>query len=307
MNHLRRLVIAILIAVLVMGGTNFSVQSAQASGVCSLYHTVRYGESLSGIGRYYNVNWLHLAQINGIQKPYRVYAGQVLCISSDGAVQPPQPGPVSMEWNFAVIGVQQNTSVTIQTAYFPDNVKFEVLIGRLTAGVYEWKKVADLDSDKGGVFKETFGLPAEFAGTPQLVIRLTQSKKNVSVDRWFGNIPNWAGTGGWGPGGWPGGPGGWYYGSIPTISIKSVVRDSKVTIITHNFPANVQFDVLMGPYGTKGINGYLVSSFNSGAGGSFELTFDIPVQLYGSPRIAIRTQNLATGYFSYNWFYNTAY
>jgi hypothetical protein len=86
------------------------------------------------------------------------------------------------------------------------------------------------------------------------------------------------------------------------------VRDNSVTIQTSNFPPGLNFDVLMGPMGTRGVGGYYVGTLYSGTGGSLSATFPIPAQLYGSYQIAIRTQNMPSGYFSYNWFYNnTAY
>jgi LysM repeat protein len=97
------------------------------------------------------------------------------------------------------------------------------------------------------------------------------------------------------------------YAGIPTIWIVSVVRDSTVTVTGKNFPPHVNFDVLMGPYGTKGVGGYYVTSFNSGQGGTWTKTFAIPSALYGSKKIAIRTDSYI-GFYSYNWFWNnTAY
>ena len=90
---------------------------------------------------------------------------------------------------------------------------------------------------------------------------------------------------------------------IPSISIVSVVQDNKVTIQTHGYPANTDFDVRMGEIGTLGINGVLVGTINSTKGGSFTSTFDIPQQLYGEDKIAIRLESKA-GYYSYNWFLN---
>ncbi len=58
--------------------------------------------------------------------------------------------------------------------------------------------------------------------------------------------------------------------TIPTFSIVSVVTDSTVTIKTYNFPKDLDFKVTMGLYGTKGVGGTLVSTTNSGAGGSFK-------------------------------------
>jgi len=72
--------------------------------------------------------------------------------------------------------------------------------------------------------------------------------------------------------------------TIPTISIVSVVPDKSVTIQTYNFPASDSFDVLMGPIGTKGINGIKVATTASGNGGSFQATYSIPAGLKGFTR-----------------------
>jgi LysM repeat protein len=90
---------------------------------------------------------------------------------------------------------------------------------------------------------------------------------------------------------------------IPTFTITGVVRDQTVTIQTANFPANQKFDVLMGPIGTHGVNGTKVTTTDSGAGGSFSATYNIPANLRGAAQIAIRLQS-ASGYFAYNWFHN---
>lgn len=91
--------------------------------------------------------------------------------------------------------------------------------------------------------------------------------------------------------------------AIPTISIVEVVRDSYVTIKTHNYPANTKFYVRMGKMGTKGIDGILVEKINSKKGGSFTVTFEIPWKLQGEKQIAIRLES-ENGYYSYNWFDN---
>jgi len=63
MQYLKRVLFAVLALVILVGGMGVSAQPAQAAG-CTYYHTVRYGESLSWIGRYYNVYWPYLAQVN---------------------------------------------------------------------------------------------------------------------------------------------------------------------------------------------------------------------------------------------------
>ena len=293
MKPAKRVLMVLLALVILVGGSGVMAQPAQAAS-CTYYHTVKAGESLSWIGRYYGVNWLYLAQINNVVPPkYVIYPGQVLCIAYGGQNVTPV---VNKAWTYSVVKVEKDTSVRIRTSNFPSNVLFEVSIGRLAGNKYEWIKVADLDSDKGGTFGKTFGIPPQFAGTSQLLVKVTQSKKNVSVKRWFSNISSKYGTGGiYTPSG---------YSGIPTIWISSVVRNSTVTIQTRNFPPGLKFDVLMGPMGTRGVNGYYVGTIDSGAGGVMTATFNIPVELVGHYRIAIRTQNLASGYFSYNWFYN---
>jgi hypothetical protein len=321
MTKPKRLLIMLLGVILVVSMTGFTAQPAQASG-CAYYHVVRYGQSLSWIASYYGAYWPHLAQINHISAPkYRIYPGQSLCIAFGGyggrnVYYPPYNntyyngyGNYGDSWSFSIAGVSHNTSATIRTYNFPSNVLFKARIGRRSGGGYEWKDLPDIDSDRGGSFEAVLNIPTEFQGTNQLVVRLIQQKKNGKVfhhDQWLNNIAGgyYGGTGGRGVNYYPYN---YYYGTIPTIWISSVVRNSSVTIQTANFPANTDFQVLMGPMGTRGY-GYHVTTFNSGAGGTMSLTFPIPPQLYGSHQISIRTQNLWSGYFSYNWFYNnTAY
>jgi hypothetical protein len=93
--------------------------------------------------------------------------------------------------------------------------------------------------------------------------------------------------------------------TIPTFSIDSVVTDTSVTIITANFPANQNFTVTMGPFGSKGVGGVVVGTTNSGVGGAFSATYNIPPELKGAYQVAIRLQTAhAQPYFAYNWFYN---
>ena len=91
----------------------------------------------------------------------------------------------------------------------------------------------------------------------------------------------------------------------PTFAILNVVEDTSVTIQTANFPANDTFYVRMGQAGTKGVDGVLVSKITTGVGGIFKAKFSIPDQLKGEEIIAIRLESPKSGYYSYNWFYNT--
>lgn len=97
------------------------------------------------------------------------------------------------------------------------------------------------------------------------------------------------------------------YSGIPTISIVSVDPGKTVTIRTRNFPANYQFTVRMGAMFTQGIGGEIVDTFNSGAGGVMDLTFEIPAAFANADRVAIRTHTgHVNPFYSYNWFHNVA-
>lgn len=90
---------------------------------------------------------------------------------------------------------------------------------------------------------------------------------------------------------------------IPTISITSVKAGETVTVQTHNFPAGQTFTVRMNKIGTLGIEGTVVGTLDSGAGGSLSATFSIPDSLKSDAQVAIRLDS-TQGYYSYNWFYN---
>lgn len=317
MRYIKRVMMALLALVILVGGAGASAQPAQAAG-CWSYHTVRYGESLSWIGRYYNVSWPYLAQVNGIGGPrFTVFPGQVLCIpgygynyyvgNQGGYPVGGYPGNVRT-WSFQVVDVNPKTTVTIRTYNTPSNIRLNVRIGAfMGSNHYDWIELGDLDTASGGSQTYILNIPAQYANANPMKLRLSQYKKNGKVfqqDQVFYNAVSYSGPSGGNP------PPGWVYyppyytGTIPTIWIMSVVRDNTVTIQTHNFPPGLVFDVLMGPIGTRGIGGIPVGTLNSGAGGTLVVTYSIPPQLYGHRQIAIRTQNYPTGFFSYNWFYN---
>jgi hypothetical protein len=92
---------------------------------------------------------------------------------------------------------------------------------------------------------------------------------------------------------------------VPITSIVSVVQDQSVTIRTDYFPAYDTYNVFMGLSGTQGIGGILVSRLTTGVGGSFLAKFNIPSELRGQQIISIRLESPTSGYYSYNWFYNS--
>ena len=94
-------------------------------------------------------------------------------------------------------------------------------------------------------------------------------------------------------------------GVIPTFVFKAVDRNDLVTIRTDNLLLNDTYIVTMGPMGTRGVNGIQVGTITTTETGSVTRTFSIPAALKGSYQISIRLQSPTTGYYAYNWFYNT--
>ena len=193
MDYKKRLLIVLLALILAISLMGLAVQPAQAAS-CAFYHTVSRGQSLSWIGAYYGVSWPYLAEINDIKSPYTIYPGQQICMPAGtqytywpGYYYPTTYYPYSSAaWNYRVVSVVRGQTVTIETNNFPDNVYFEVKIGCRYCGL-AMTKVTDLDSDRGGTFKQRFAIPSEFAGYSQLEISLVQAKKGTTLNRYFSN------------------------------------------------------------------------------------------------------------------------
>ena len=197
---------------------------------------------------------------------------------------------------FSILSVVRDDSVTIKTYNLPPNDNFNVLMNYMGTRGKNGIKVDTVASGTGGSKKFTFNIPNELKGQYQIAIRLqSNTGSGYFAYNWFYNNTT-GGTGG------PSTPG---YAGIPTFSISSVIRNQSVTVVTHNLPPNDRFKVLMGPMGTRGVNGIKVVAFDTNAGGKQTLTFNIPAELQGSHQISIRMQSVTgTGYYAYNWFYN---
>ncbi len=283
-----------LLAIALLSGLLASFAQPALAAACSQYHTVKAGETLFQIGLQYGLTWTELAKMNGITNPRLIFTRQKLCVSTSAVVTPTPKPPSGKTPTFAILSVVKDQSVTIQTANFPANDSFTVLMGAYGTRGVNGVKVDTFSSGKGGALKATFKIPAALVGDQRIAIRLQSPTSGYFAYNWFNN------NSGSVSGGTTSGP----TTSIPTFSISAVAADSTVTIKTHNFPAHIKFDVLMGRIGTRGVNGAKVASIDSGSGGTFSATFNIPANLKGSNQIAIRLQSQTSGHFAYNWFYN---
>lgn len=195
----------------------------------------------------------------------------------------------------SISSVVTDQTVTVQTYNFPANQNFVVTMGPFGSRGINGIVVGTTNSGVGGSFSATYSIPAQLKGSRQVAIRMqTTHAYPYFAYNWFWNNTTTGGTGGI--------PG---YTGIPTFSIVSVDPGKTVNIQTSNFPPNQTFTVRMGAMGTKGVNGIVVGTINSGVGGVLKATFSIPAQFQTAYQVAIRAETAhAYPYFAYNWFYN---
>jgi hypothetical protein len=203
------------------------------------------------------------------------------------------PTPTTKPY-IVISSVDVDTSVTLKVYNLPSGETFHARLGEYgTAGV-NGTVVDTFDSGSGGTKSMTLSIPDSLKGDKRIAVRIESTSSSTAASTWFYN--NEFGTGG---------PVVVPPSNIPTISIPSVEKDSTVTITTADFPANDSFDVYINDFGTLGIGGVKVDTISSGSGGSMTFTVNIPDSMKGKSRLAIRTQSPTSGYFSYNWFWNT--
>ncbi len=83
MTKYRRYAVLLVLAVVLIGGLVFSAGLKPASAAPTancIYHQVWSGQTLSQIGAMYGVNWVAIAQVNGLWNPNYIQSGWVLCI-----------------------------------------------------------------------------------------------------------------------------------------------------------------------------------------------------------------------------------
>lgn len=253
---------------------------------------------------YYSYNWFYN---NSTAVLDSAAAGPASAARGSNAI-PVADFPANMP-AIRVTAVEPDRRVLLETSNFPPNETFIVTMGPMYTRGIRGTVVGLLESGEGERLTAAFDIPAELYGHDRISIRAETAHETPYYGfNWFYNreaappattivyifIP-----------GSQTGPPPVLYTGIPTFMICGVVRDQTVTIRTHNYPPNQTFRVTMGPMFTQGIGGYVVGTIESGNGGSFTRTFNIPPELRGAYRISIRAETAhANPYYSYNWFYN---
>ena len=231
----------------------------------------------STLGGYYSYNWFTNADSG-------THTGGV-------PIDETTAGP-----SITVTAVNPGEYAVIIANNLPADESFKVRMGVYGTQGIDGELIATVEPNAEGFLKQTYPIPFDLQDDAKIAVRFESEDSSLALYTWFDNVA--------GVSGGMGGPVTAYYG-IPTISILEVNEDEDVTIKTNNYPADQDFQVLMGKIGTRGVGGILVTTINSGDGGSFEATFDIPEELQGDAQIAIRLQTADNTFYSYDWFYNS--
>ncbi len=240
----------------------------------------------------------HLIAIR-LQSPTSGYFSYNWFVNQAAGIPPSGSVPAGTIPTISIQSVDAGNTVTVQTHNYPANDTYDVYMNYMGTRGIGGTKVATVNSGTGGEQTFTFTIPDYLKNQQQVAIRFVSPVTGYYSYNWFWNntAPGVPTTGQ---------PGTVPPGTIPTISIQSVDPGNTFTIQTNNYPANDTFNVYMGPIGTRGIGGTLVTSVNSGTGGSQTYTFTIPDSLKNNQQVAVRLVSPVTGYYSYNWFWNTA-
>ena len=195
---------------------------------------------------------------------------------------------------FSITDVEKDVDVSISGVNFPPSQNFVVTMGKMwTQGVGGYE-VATTPSGDGGAITATYDIPAALHGDYQISIRMESSEGYYAYNWFYNNSTNGTTEP---PSSEP------YVYKIPTTSIVSVEPGVSVTIKTYDFPPDQIFKVTMGNFGTRGINGIVVGSTDSGVGGTFVVTYPIPAELVDNDLIAIRLES-PEGFYAFDWFNN---
>lgn len=270
-------------------------------------------------GSAFTATYLIPASLTGAQKiairldsPQGYYSYNWFYNNSTAAASVPAGSPAPAYTGtptFTIASVVGGSLVTVLTKDFPAGQTFTVRMGAYGTAAIGGEVIGITSSSLGGAFNQTYKIPADLAGLSKIAIRM-DSPEGYYAYNWFYNNSTAAPV----PAATPvavvptvqptqAAPTLPAYTGFPTLEILAVVKDTRVTIRAVNIPAGETITVLMGEFGTAGVNGTVITKISSGVGGDFTATYMIPATLYGSGKIAIRMET-SSGYYAYNWFYN---
>jgi len=185
-KSLNLIVVSILALAAAFSGLVFSAQPAQA-GACTHYHTVLKGEYLSQIARLYGTDWRTLAEINDLDDPSLIYAGEKLCVATTGVIIPNTGSNSANVPSIEILGAVKDEEVTILAYEFPVNARIEVLMDEMGTNGEDGYLAGTVYSNRNGVIQGTFDIPRQLRGDKLIAIRLEAPSTGHYSYNWFNN------------------------------------------------------------------------------------------------------------------------
>jgi hypothetical protein len=145
-------------------------QPARAA-TCARYYTVKEGDTTPKIAHTFDLKWGVIAKANKLNYPYKLKAGQVLCI----------PGEASTESTGESISykvVARGSTVTVTVTNPPNKRAYYVRVRDVSAGAGDWFKIGKFKVKKNETNTAVFSIPKELRTKLYLQVCL----KNATTD-----------------------------------------------------------------------------------------------------------------------------
>lgn len=157
---------------------------------CEQFHIVQRGETLSQIARRYGLDWQRLAEMNRLENPNLIYAGQRLCLAGEEVLIPDTGGAGLAR--IEAIRASRNDTVTIYASLFPGRTRFNVFMAENLASNQSTRPansyfIGQIVSDGDGNFEAIFPIPQALYNTRRISIWLEGATTSWSSFTWFSN------------------------------------------------------------------------------------------------------------------------
>jgi LysM repeat protein len=286
MNPLKKLSLALVATLILFSIFAATVSPAAAATIpnCTQWHVVQRGEYLSQIAKQYNTTYAKLAEINELENPNLIFAGQNLCVSVSGTTTgngTPTPTPTLPNTSSGVrvwaSSAKEDLSVTLQGKFLVANSTYTIYLSNFKANQPVSYSVGTFTAKSDGTFSGTYSLPNKLTDVSKIKVLITNGNGDTASN-WFFNITANSTPGGIGS-------------PALTLTVVSVEEGKSVKIQASNLLPNVSYQVLMDTTGTEGVDGLVVGTLSTSKGGTLTATFEIPDELEHRSKIDLRVQN----------------
>ena len=197
---------------------------------------------------------------------------------------------------FSFTTIKAGETVTVHGENFPKDTNFNVRMDVFGDLAVDGINVGVVNSGTG-TFDATFAIPSSLKNERTIAMRMDAASGWYSYN-WFTNQSVTSPT----PTPTQPSPVG---GGKPFIDIVAVDKNNAVTVQTGRFPANQNFTIRVGPFSDFFKKYVVTGSVNSGSGGTFKFTVQLPASVKDVEMITIRLDS-NSGAYAFNAFKNVS-